>query len=508
MMVLLLLVASLLVVSCAPRATEESPAGFTVVGASVLDGDGGAARSVNVHIVGDTITAVDETEPADGVEVDVIDATGLTLAPGFIDTHSHGDSDLSLHRDALAAVSQGITTIVGGQDGGSPFPLAEFFEGLEAEPAAVNIAAYAGHGRLRREVMGDDFRRIATEEEVEAMRLILLEEMKAGALGLGAGLEYDPGIYSETSEVVALAREAAAWGGRYISHIRSEDRYFWDAVDEIITIGREANLPVQISHLKIAMVSEWGQAGRLIDKLEKARASGVNITADIYPYPYWQSTLTVMFPERNFDDPVAAQFAVTEVSTPEGMLIPTYKPEPSYAGKTLAEISEIRGTEPVETLMDLIRDAEAMRAAGEEGVESVIATSMDERDIERLMAWRHTNICTDGELDGAHPRGYGTYPRVLGRYVRERDALTLPDAVHKSTALAAEHMGFVDRGRIEPGFKADLVLFDPDTVIDRATPEDPRAVSEGIDKVWVNGVLVYAEGRTTGEHPGRVLKRK
>ena len=158
--------------------------------------------------------------------------------------------------------------------------------------------------------------------------------------------------------------------------------------------------------------------------------------------------------------------------------------------------------------MDLIRDAEAMRATGEEGVESVIATSMDERDIERLMAWRHTNIGTDGELDGAHPRGYGTYPRVLGRYVRERDALTLPDAVHKSTALAAEHMGFVDRGRIEPGFKADLVLFDPDTVIDRATPEDPRAVSEGIDKVWVNGVLVYAEGRTTGEHPGRVLRRK
>ncbi|TDI46752.1 MAG: D-aminoacylase [Acidobacteria bacterium] len=506
MMRLLLVLVSLLVVFCAPPAKEESPARFVIIGASVLDGDGGAARFVNVHVEGDTITAVDETEPADGVET--IDATGLTLAPGFIDTHSHGDSDLSLHRDALAAVSQGITTIVGGQDGGSPFPLAEFFESLDAEPAAVNIAAYAGHGQLRQEVMGDDFRRAATEEEVEAMRLMLSEEMKAGALGLGSGLEYDPGIYSETSEVVALAREAAAWGGRYISHIRSEDRYFWDAVDEIITIGREANLPVQISHLKIAMVSEWGQAGRLIDTLEKARASGVNITADIYPYPYWQSTLTVMFPERNFDDPVAAQFAVTEISTPEGMLIPTYKPEPSYEGKTLAEISEIRGTEPAETLMELIRDAEALRAAGEEGVESVIATSMDERDIERLMAWRHTNICTDGELDGAHPRGYGTYPRVLGRYVRERDVLTLPDAIHKSTALAAEHMGFADRGRIEPGFKADLVLFDADAVIDRATPQDPRAVSEGIDKVWVNGVLVYTGGRTTGEHPGRVLKRE
>ena len=219
---LLLLLVSLLVVSCAPPATEESPAGFVIVGASVLDGGGGAARFVNVHVEGDTITAVGETAPAEGVEL--IDVTGLTLAPGFIDTDSHGDSDLSLHRGALAAVSQGITTIVGGQDGGSPFPLAEFFAGLEAEPAAVNLAAYAGHGRLRREVMGDDFRRVATEEEVEAMRLILSEEMKAGALGLGSGLEYDPGIYSETSEVVTLAREAAAWGGRYISHIRSEDR--------------------------------------------------------------------------------------------------------------------------------------------------------------------------------------------------------------------------------------------------------------------------------------------
>ena len=213
MMRLLLLLVSLLVVSCAPPATEESPAGFVIVGASVLDGGGGAACFVNVHVEGDTITAVGETAPAEGVEL--IDVTGLTLAPGFIDTDSHGDSDLSLHRGALAAVSQGITTIVGGQDGGSPFPLAEFFAGLEAEPAAVNLAAYAGHGRLRREVMGDDFRRVATEEEVEAMRLILSEEMKAGALGLGSGLEYAPGIYAETSEVRDFgSRDARARGSR------------------------------------------------------------------------------------------------------------------------------------------------------------------------------------------------------------------------------------------------------------------------------------------------------
>jgi len=497
----LLLIISLFFVSCAP---QPPPEGFVIVGASVLDGQDGAARTVNVRVVGDTITSVGEESPS-GIEI--IDAAGLTLAPGFIDTHTHGDSNLSEHRDALAAVSQGITTIVGGQDGGSPFPLADYFDALEASPAAVNIASYVGHGRLRREVLGDDFRRPATAEEIEKMRALLAEEMKAGALGLGTGLEYDPGIYSETEEVVALAREAASSGGRYISHIRSEDRYFWDALDEIITIGREADIPVQISHIKVAMTSLWGQADRVLEKLDEARATGVDITADIYPYPYWQSTLTVMFPERDFEDMAVAQFAVTEISTPEGILIPVYKPEPSYAGKTLAEISELRGTDPAQTLMDLIRDGEAMKDAGDEDVESVIATSMTEADIEKLMAWPHTNIGTDGALAGAHPRGYGTYPRVLGRYARERDVLTLPQAVHKSTELAAQHMGFEDRGRIAVGFKADLVLFDPDRVVDRATPEEPHAVSVGIETVWVNGVVVYADGQTSGNYPGRVIRR-
>ncbi|GMR22362.1 MAG: D-aminoacylase [Acidobacteriota bacterium] len=501
-MILWLLLLGLFLAACAPPGTPR--AGFVISGASVLDGDGGPARSMNVHVQGDTIAALGE-EPPDGIEV--IDGSGLTLAPGFIDTHSHGDHTLPSHRSALAVVSQGITTIVGGQDGDAPFPLAEFFAGLDSSPPAVNFAAYAGHGRLRREVMGDDFRRPASDDEIERMRTLLAEEMKAGALGLGSGLEYDPGIYSETTEMVDLARESASWGGRYISHLRSEDRYFWQAVDEIITIGREANLPVQISHVKLGMTSLWGQADRLIARLEEARASGVNITADIYPYPYWQSPLTVMFPERNFDDPVAARFAVTEISTPEGMLIAVYKPNPSYAGKTLAEISSMRGTEPARTLMALIRDAEAMKATGEEGVESVIATSMDEDDIAKLMAWQHTNIGTDGGLAGTHPRGYGTFPRVLGRYVRERGVLTLTEAIRKSTTLAAEHMGFEGRGRIAPGFKADLVLFDPDKVLDMATPEDPHALSVGIEKVWVNGVLVYSDRNTTGAYPGRVLRR-
>ncbi len=491
--------------ACSPPA-PETPRGFVLVKASVLDGTGAEARMVNVRVEGDTIVGVEEGEPPAGYEV--IDASGFTLAPGFIDTHSHGDGDLFENRDALAAVNQGITTIVVGQDGGSPYPLADFWKKLEANPVALNVAAYAGHGTLRETVMGEDFRRAATEEEIEKMRLLLIEEMKAGALGLGAGLEYDPGIYSERSEMIALAREAASWGGRYISHMRSEDRYFWDAIDEIIAIGREAKLPVQISHTKLAMQNLWGQADRLISLLDAARAEGIEVNADIYPYTYWQSTLTVLFPRRDFQDRKEAEIAVRQISTPEGILIPRYKPEPSYEGKTLAEIAALRGTDPEQTLMDLIREAEAMRATGETGVESVIATSMEEADIEKLMKWEHMSISTDGELDGAHPRGYGTYPRFLGRYVRERKVMPFPRAVQKATSLPAAQMGFSNRGRIAPGFKADLVLFDPESVIDQATPTEPHAISIGIDRVWVNGKLVYEDRKTTGEYPGLPLKRE
>jgi len=437
----------------------------------------------------------------------VIDAHGLTLAPGFIDTHSHADDDLFEHPEALAVVSQGITTIIGGQDGGSPIPLARYLDSLQKSPGAVNVGMYVGHGSIRDSVMGEDFKRVATPAEVDRMKAMLASEMQAGAIGLSSGLEYDPGIYSDPSEVIALAKVAASFGGRYISHIRSEDYAFWKAIDEIITIGREAKLPVQISHTKLAMRDLWGHADSLVRILDAARKSGVDITADVYPYLYWHSTLTVLFPKRDFENRTSAEFALTQTSTPGGLLLGHYEPNPSYAGKTVAEISKLRGTDSITALIDLIRDSEAMRKRTGHSSESVIGTSMVEPDVELIMKWPYTNLSTDGSLDGPHPRGYGAFPRFLGRYVRERKVMPLEEAVHRMTSLAAEHMGIKDRGRITPGMFADLVLFDPATVIDRATPQEPHLVSVGIARVWVNGAEVFADGKTTAARPGKVIRR-
>jgi N-acyl-D-amino-acid deacylase len=501
----LLIVAAITGGCSTPPTPEPAPAGTVVTNALLVDGSGAAPTRGAVRIVGDRIAEVGGVAPRPGDRV--IDAGGLALAPGFIDTHSHHDRGLADRRDATGAVSQGITTIVVGQDGGSRIPLAETFARLEAAPPAVNVASYVGHGSVRSRVMGDDFRRVATDEEVERMRAIVRAEMAAGALGLSTGLEYDPGIYSARTEVVALAREAAAVGGRYISHMRSEDRYFWQALDELLAIGRETGMPVQVSHTKLAQRSLWGLGDSLIRVLDRARAEGIRVTADVYPYTYWQSTLTVLFPQRNFADRSEAEYVLREVAAPEGLLLGDYGPEPSYAGKTVAEIAALRGTDPATTLMDLIRLALAADSAGRDGDESVVGTSMNEADIERIMRWPHTNICSDGSLAGAHPRGYGAYARVLGVYVRERGVLTLAEAVRKMTSLAAEHVGLEGRGRIAPGFAADLVLFDPATVRDVATPAAPHELSQGIRAVWVNGEPVWDEGRPTGRHPGRILRR-
>jgi N-acyl-D-amino-acid deacylase len=497
------LTAALSVASCA----EAPDPGTTtlITNVQVVDGTGAAARAASVRIEADRIAEVGDLVPAPGESV--VDGRGLVLAPGFIDTHSHFDAGLDEDPAALAAVSQGITTTIVGQDGDSPYPLRERFQRLEDSPVSINVASFAGHGSIRHEVMGDDFRRAATPAEVDRMRELLQEELAAGALGLSTGLEYNPGIYSETEEVVALAREAARVGGRYASHIRSEDRHLFDAIEEIIRIGDEAGIPVQVTHMKLAMRSLWGQADRLLARLEEARAAGVDVMACVYPYEYWQSTLTVLFPERDFGDREAAAFALSELAPPEGMRLNRFDPDTSYVGRTIAEIAELRGVDPVTAYMDLIAESQALEAETGESTESVMGTSMDPDDVARLIAWPHTDICTDGELAGRHPRGFGTFPRVLRLYVRETAALTLEEAVHKMSGLAARNMGLPDRGVIRSGAFADLVLFDPATVADRASVEEPRLPSVGVDRVWVNGIEVYSAGAPTGAYPGRVIRR-
>jgi N-acyl-D-amino-acid deacylase len=331
-----------------------------IVNASIVDGTGSPAHTGAVRIDGDRIAEVGALEPKSGERV--VDAKGLTLTPGFIDVHSHHEDGLFEMRDAAPVVSQGVTTIIAGQDGSETYPIQELFERMEKTPPAVNVATYVGHGNVRTEVMGkEDFRRHASPEEIEKMRKLVDAEMQAGALGLSTGLEYDPGIYSAPEEVVELAKVAKRYNGRYISHIRSEDRYFWAAIDEIVNIGREAKIPVEVTHMKLAMKDWWGQSAKLLGILNAARAEGIDVTADVYPYDAWHSDLTVLFPKRDFTNRENAQFALDHVSPPDGIIISQFSPEPALVGKTLAEIAKARGTDPAKTLMDSHRPVERAR---------------------------------------------------------------------------------------------------------------------------------------------------
>ena len=473
------------------------PATTLIRNAMLIDGTGGAQRRGDVRVAGDRIVAVGTLDPVGDERV--IDAGGMSLAPGFIDTHSHHDRGLTTGRDALAMVSQGVTTIVIGQDGGGS-GLATLFSELEKNPVSVNVASYAGHGPLRRAVMGDDFKRKATAEEVERMKPLLKAEMDAGALGLSTGLEYDPGIYSDPSEVLALAKVAGDAGGRYISHIRSEDRWFWDAIDEVIAIGRTNRMPVQISHIKLGMLDLWGQTTKVIAVLDKARAAAVQLTADIYPYTYWQSNLGVFFPKRNFADRAEATFVLEHVTRADEIIFNSFSRHPEYAGKTLAQVAVMRGTSNVQTLLDLLAEP------GGSGV-GIVARGMADADVEQLIRWPFANVCSDGQSTGLHPRGFGSFAKVLGPFVRDRKLFPIEEAVRKMTSLAAANVGLANRGRLAPGNFADLVLFDPATVADRSDFGKAQAQAVGVKTVWVNGQIVFQDGKTTSTYPGRPLRR-
>jgi N-acyl-D-amino-acid deacylase len=488
----------------APSCSDEA-SGYLISNAMIVDGSGAPAITGSVRVIDGIISAVGELAACDGETV--IDAAGQVLAPGFIDTHSHADEDIFEQPDALPVISQGITTVIVGQDGDAPFPLAEFYTKFDAAPATINFASYAGHGTLRTAVMGQDTRRAATAEEVEQMKSLLEAELESGALGLGTGLEYEPGIHSETEEVLALAHVAAAAGARYISHVRSEDRWFEDAIDELILIGRETGIPVQISHLKLAMKRLLGSASDLVVKLDAARADGIDISADIYPYEYWQSTIMVLLPNRDPTNREEIAEALDQISPPDGIWMTRFEPNPEYVGKTLTEIATIREVDAVTAFSQIAQEALAWEAEHGEDAEAIIGTSMIKPDIDQLFTWPWANVCTDGGIVDRHPRSRGAFPRVLGRYVRQEKLLTLEEAIRKMTSLAASNTGIDDRGLVLEGMVADLVLFDPDTIIDNATPMQPDLLSTGVTTVWVGGEVVYADGAATDARPGRVIRR-
>jgi N-acyl-D-amino-acid deacylase len=474
--------------------------------ARIVDGTGKPVVFGDVAINRDTICLIGDLKGAKGKKE--IDAEGLIVAPGFIDAHSHHDRGLEENPEGLAVVSQGVTTIVVGQDGGSDTPLKEYFKKLNSSPVAVNVASYSGHNTIRDQVLGKDFKRKASAEEIEKMKELLKADMEAGALGLSTGLEYDPGIYSSKEEVLQLASVLKQYNGRYISHLRSEDRFFWDALNEIITIGRETKMPVQISHFKLAMRGLWGKTDSALKILEAARKEGIDITADLYPYTYWSSTIRVLFPDRNFNDVKEAAFILKEVTSPEGIIFSNYGPNPEYNGKSLKEAAEIEKMSPEKMLIALIKRLDECDEKKGDCGSSIVATSMAEEDVKKLMLWPHTGICSDGASSGRHPRGFGAFTRVLANYVRREKTLTLEEAIHKMTLLNAEHLGIDRRGAIRSGYFADLVIFDPENINDKATIAEPQKVSTGMEKVFVNGTLVFENNKTCGARPGKVILHK
>jgi N-acyl-D-amino-acid deacylase len=497
-----LLLCIAVIVSCALPSLRSASANphaqmksRVIVGATVIDGSGRAGVRANVRVEGDRIAEVGQFDPKPGEEI--IEARGKVVAPGFIDIHNHSESGLKAEPEAASQVSQGITTLAVGPDGGSPWPIADYLSQREQQQAAVNVLAFVGHATVRQRVMGSDYNRAATEKEVREMSELVEQGMREGAFGISTGLEYDVGHPSTTEEVIALSRAAARHGGIYMSHIRDEADEAMPAFKEAIRIGREARLPVQISHIKLGTVGVWGKASEVVGLINAARRDGVDVTADCYPYDAWASTITVLIPSRRHDDPAAVQKGLADVGGAANVLVTSCKTHPDYEGKTLEDISRERGVSPVDVYIQIVKDGGA----------GVVCRSMKESDIKTFYTQSWVMVSSDGGIGGRHPRGAGTFPRVLGRFVREKRWLTLEEAVRKMTSMPASRLGLTDRGMIRKGMKADLVVFDPKQVVDRSTFKQPQLLSAGVERVYVNGEPVWEQGKATGRLPGVVIRK-
>lgn len=462
--------------------------------ATIIDGSGKPSIRGDVRIKDGKIAKMGTIKASAGDEV--IEASGLVLAPGFIDIHNHSESGLLREGTAANQVSQGITTLIVGPDGGSPFPIKDYFAKLEGK-IAVNVGAFIGHSTVREQVMKNDFTRKATDAEIVQMAALVEQSMNDGAFGLSSGLEYDVGFSASTEELIALSRAAAKYRGVYMTHMRDEEEGMVDAVREAIRIGREARLPVQISHIKMGNRNVWGKSAEAITLVNETRKSGFDITADAYPYTAWASTITVLVSSRKHDDRKEIEDGLSDVGGADKVLITSHAANRSYEMKTMAEIATSQNISPIDLYIEIVNNGGA----------GVVCNSMNEADVKAFYMQPWVMASSDGGIGSRHPRGTGTFTRVLGRFVRENKWFSLEEAVRKMSAMPAARLGLKDRGLIKKGMKADLVLFDAATVIDRATFAEPQLFSEGVKTVFVNGERVWDKGKATGNLPGAILRR-
>ena len=503
---------------------SAQPYDLLIRNARIVDGAGNPWYRGDIAIQGDRIAAIGRRlHGADGLRT--IDAAGKVVAPGFIDIHNHSRGKLLQVPDSENFLRQGVTTIVEGNDGSSPLPLEPFFEQVRLAPVSLNYASFVGHGSVRHAVLGDDDRQ-ATPEEMERMRALVRQAMQEGAFGLSTGLFYLPGVFAPTEEVIELAKVAAEFGGMHISHMRDEVAGLLDSVEETIRIGEEGGLPTQLTHHKAIGVPAHGRSPETLAMVDRARSRGVDVSVDQYPYTASHTGITALFPgwaqeggreamlerfsvpatreriredvarriehDRGGGDAANVQFSVCGF-------------DPNLNGRTLADATRDVGREP-----SFLNAAETAIEIVEKGGCQAIYHAMTEADVERIMAYPGTMIASDGGVtpfgEGVpHPRYYGTFPRVLGRYVREKGLLRLEDAVRKMTSLPAGRLGLWERGLLRPGMIADIVVFDADTIVDKSEFGDSHHYAEGVEAVIINGEVVMDEGKLTEARPGRIL---
>lgn len=523
--------------SSRPRQAATSAWDLLIINGRVVDGTGNPWFHADVAISGGRIARVAPRLPRESADR-VIDAAGMIVAPGFIDMLGHSESSILRHRSAISKITQGITseitgevssawpnTVAGasGEDAAPWTSLDGYFRHLESTGVAINLGTYIGAGSVRRAVMGDASR-TPTAAELDRMGDLVEQGMREGAMGFSTGLIYPPSTYFTTSELISLARRAAPFGGGYASHIRDEGDSLLPAIREAITIGSRAGTWTQIRHLKASGESNWGKMGDAVALIDSARRAGADVTADHYPYVAAGTGLDAMLPtwvQRGGTDSMLVRLQDSAIRAqvirdttgewwqpPDRVLLNGIRTDSLriYQGRRLDEVGRLRGQDPYEAAVDIL--------LADSGRTSAIYFAMSEADVRLALRQPWVSVGQDAGAttpvpDGSgrgHPRGFGTFPRILGRYVREEGVLTLEDAVRKMTSLAAQRVGLDDRGLLKRGFFADVVVFDPATILDEATFESPQRIATGVRYVLVNGEIMLDENGITAKLPGRALR--